>query len=31
MVLGLAEKVKADVILTGDKDLLVIKEYKKQG
>ena len=29
MVLGLAEKVKAEVIITGDEDLLILKEYKK--
>jgi uncharacterized protein len=28
MVLGTAEKASAEVILTGDKDLLVLKEYK---
>ncbi|HAX62032.1 MAG TPA: putative toxin-antitoxin system toxin component, PIN family [Elusimicrobia bacterium] len=28
MVLGTAESVGADVILTGDKDLLVLKTYK---
>lgn len=29
MVLGLAAPGNADAIVTGDKDLLVIKEYKK--
>ena len=28
MVLGTAESICADVILTGDKDLLVLKTYK---
>ena len=28
MVLGTAEKAKVDVIITGDKDLLIIKRYK---
>jgi uncharacterized protein len=29
MILGLVTPGNADVIVTGDKDLLVIKEYKK--
>lgn len=28
MVLGLAEKVQANVIVSGDKDLLVLKKHK---
>ena len=28
MVLGTAESISADVILTGDKDLLILKTYK---
>lgn len=28
MVLGTAESIGADVILTGDKDLLILKTYK---
>ncbi|MEW6558188.1 MAG: putative toxin-antitoxin system toxin component, PIN family [Elusimicrobiota bacterium] len=28
MVLGTAESINADIILTGDKDLLILKTYK---
>ncbi len=28
MILGLADRIQADVIISGDKDLLVLKRYK---